>query len=40
MSAMPLSVIVLGCGFMMGCFIEGEERGRGGGNDGEDFYFY
>ena len=25
MSAMPLSVIVLGCGFMMGCFIEGRE---------------
>jgi len=24
-SAMPLSVIVLGCGFMMGCFVERRE---------------
>ena len=29
-SAMPLSVIVLGCGFMMGCFVERrEEAGEG-----------
>lgn len=32
MSMIPLSVVALGCGFMMGCFIEG--RG-GAGERGE-----
>ncbi|PUU79519.1 hypothetical protein B9Z19DRAFT_1081464 [Tuber borchii] len=33
MSTMPLSVVALGCGFMMGCFVEG--RGGTGERGGE-----